>query len=69
MTVKLILCDYPPGKKFSDNVNSVKVPDSANAMGAVKTLQALLSSVVKLKADLPGFLTLKKNVGTQPFSE
>ena len=48
MTRILILCDYPCGKEVSDNVSSGKVPGSANAMGAVKTMQTLISFVVRL---------------------
>ena len=36
-------------------------------MGALKTMQALLSFVVRLQAGLPGILTLKDNNGTQHF--
>ena len=66
MAIKFILCDYTHGKEVSDNVYGGKVPDSANAMGVVGTIQALLSFVVRLFTGLPGILTLKINVGTQP---
>ena len=38
-------------------------------MGAVKTLQALLSFIVSLEAGLSGILTLKNNNNTQYFED
>ena len=42
------------------------VKSQIQPMGAVKTMQALLSFVVMLYAGLPGIITLKNNGGTQP---
>ena len=50
-------------KRFQTMCTVVK--SHIQPMGAVKTVQALLSFVVRLSAGLPGICTLKTNVGTQ----
>ena len=58
----LIICEYPCGKRFQTVCTVVKSQQTR----AVKTMQALLSFIMRLYAGLPGILTLKNNVGTQP---
>ena len=48
ITVNLIICEYSCGKEVSDGVRNGKVPDLGSLMEAVKTMQALLSLVVRL---------------------
>ena len=62
----LIGSDYPCEKKVSDNVYKMS---QILSMGAAKTLQALLSFIVSLKAGLSGILTLKNNTNNQHFED
>ena len=66
MTRTLIVCDYPCGKgvfrQCVPGINSHIQP-----FGAAKTIKkSLLSFIARLLAGLPGIITLKNSVSTQP---
>ena len=67
MTRTLFVCDYPCGKgvfrQCVPGINSHIQP-----FGAAKTIikKTLLSFIARLLAGLPGIITLKNSVSTQP---